>query len=318
MKKTILLAWAAAGCIAPALAQDLIVRRDSARIEARVTEISATEIRYKRTSNPDGPTYILPLEAVRSIRYANGEEETFDLAPAVPAAPIAPAAAPAGPDSAPAPTPGPAPQVAENQPTAAPISAPQPTDAPASDIPDGPRRVGDYYDRDGARGIVCYVDASGMHGLIISLDETMLPWSLFHKPDLRTIGTDHPSDGRENMAAAERFIAANGLSWDDFPAFKWCRDHGEGWYLPSIDEMLAIGHSYHGGSRTRNDRQARNRFNEALRVHGGKRMDRMLYYFTSTEKDEKEALASHMDLEPPYLVEIPKYNKFLVRAVRRF
>ena len=47
-------------------------------------------------------------------------------------------------------------------------------------------------------------------------------------------------------------------------------------------------------------------------------MDRLVYYFSSTEKDEKTAYTSHMDLEPPFVVEIPKHNKFLVRAVRRF
>ena len=47
-------------------------------------------------------------------------------------------------------------------------------------------------------------------------------------------------------------------------------------------------------------------------------MDRMVYYFSSTEMDEKNAYTSHTSLEPPYVVEIPKYNKFLVRAVHKF
>ena len=51
---------------------------------------------------------------------------------------------------------------------------------------------------------------------------------------------------------------------------------------------------------------------------GGKRMDRLVYYFSSTEKDEKSAFTSHMGIEPPYVVEIPKYNNFLVRAVHKF
>ena len=168
------------------------------------------------------------------------------------------------------------------------------------------------------QGIVCYVEANGRHGLVISLDEAMLPWSIFRKPDLRTVGTTSANDGLENMATLERYIEANNLSWDDFPAFKWCRSHGGGWYLPAIDELLAIGHGYHGGSRVRSSRQARNRFNDALRSHGGKRMDRMVYYFSSTEKNDREALTSHLDLQPPYLVEIPKSSKFLVRAVHRF
>ena len=45
---------------------------------------------------------------------------------------------------------------------------------------------------------------------------------------------------------------------------------------------------------------------------------RLYYYFSSTEKNDREALTSHLDLQPPYLVEIPKSSKFLVRAVHRF
>ena len=91
-----------------------------------------------------------------------------------------------------------------------------------------------------------------------------------------------------------------------------------GWYLPSIDELLNIGHNYSGGTRVQSSRQARNRFNNALKNNGGKRMDRLVYYFSSTEKDEKSAFTSHMGIEPPYVVEIPKYNNFLVRAVHKF
>ncbi|MCM1150802.1 MAG: hypothetical protein NC209_01375 [Alistipes sp.] len=298
MKKSLLFLFLsiALGCTLPAAAQDLILKRDSSRLEARVTEISPTEVRYKRYSNPDGPTYVVPVGDILSIRYANGEEELFAAPEA--AAPIPASASVDG-----------RPEEGRSRPV------------PAASADDGYYRryaVGDYYDRDGVRGIVCYVDASGRHGLILSLDEASLAWSAFRKPDLRAAGTDHPSDGQRNMENLARYIEANGLSWNDFPAFGWCREQGEGWYLPSIDEMLAIGHGYHGGSRTHNDRKARNRFNDALRTHGGKRMDRMMYYFSSTEKDGKEAFASHMEIEPPYLVEIPKHNKFLVRAVHKF
>ena len=120
------------------------------------------------------------------------------------------------------------------------------------------------------------------------------------------------------MKIVEEYIAANGLSWDDFPAFKWSREKGEGWYLPAIDELLNIGHNYNGGSRAVNNRRAHKAFNGALQEAGGKRIDRLVYYFSSTELDEKSAYTSHMNIEPPYVVEIPKYNKFLVRAVHAF
>ncbi len=297
MKKIFLLLLALAGCALTTAAQDLIVKRDASRIEARVTEISPTEVRYKRFSNPDGPTYVLPVGEIASIRYANGEEEAFG---------------PAGPSAEPAEASEPATSATAATATPA-ISGQNPEETFIRTY-----AVGDYYNRGGVEGVVCYAEADGRHGLVLSLDQASLPWSAFRKPDLRTVGADHRSDGARNMETVARSIEANGLSWDDFPAFEWCRAHGEGWYLPSIDELLAIGHGYHGGSRVHSDRRARNRFNETLRTYGGKRMDRMLYYFSSTEKDDKEAWTSHMEIEPPYLVEIPKSGKFLVRAVHRF
>lgn len=278
MRKTLLLLLAALCGAMTASAQDLIVRRDSTKVEANVLEISTEAVRYKKYSYPEGPTYIVPVKDLAYIRYANGETERY----AVPAE-VAPAA-----------------RSAEAAPTA--------------------RRyeIGDLYEADGVRGIVCMVSEDGMHGLALSLDEIYLPWSGFRKPGLRVVGATDRGDGRVNMRIVEEYIAANGLSWDDFPAFKWCREKGEGWYLPSIDELLNIGHNYNGGSRAAYNRKAQKFFNERLKAAGGKRMDRLVNYFSSTEVNERNAYTSHMNIEPPYVVEIQKYGKFLVRAVHAF
>ena len=74
-----------------AAAQDLIVKSDSTRVEARVLEISPEQIRYKRFSNPDGPTYVMPVGTIEYIRYANGETDRFRTpAPVPPARPLTP------------------------------------------------------------------------------------------------------------------------------------------------------------------------------------------------------------------------------------
>lgn len=302
-KSTLLLFWALCCGISAAVAQDLIVRTDSTRIEARVTEVSPETVRYKRFSNPDGPTYVLPVAGIDYIRYANGETDRFRQ-------PAAPAPAPDASVATPAPASATASAPAASAP-AAPAALPVQYELKRY-------AVGDYYDFNGVKGVVCKVTEDGLHGMVVSLDEVMIPWSVFRKPDLRTVGAVDRTDGRVNMQTVARYIAENGLSWDDFPAFKWCREQGEGWYLPAIDEVLAIGNNFNGGTRMHYDRQARNRFNDALKEHGGKRMDRLVYYFSSTEQDEKSVHTSHMDMKPPYVVGIPKYNKFLVRAVHLF
>ena len=297
MKRTILLSLAALCCALTAAAQDLIVKTDAAKIEAKVIEITPEAVRYKRFSNPDGPTYVLPVAQIHYIQYANGEKEYYTKT--IPATPLTPA-------------------------TPATPAIPAVPEAPAVQPVSGGRyvlkqyEIGEFYDQNGIRGVICQLSDDRQHGLVVSLDEIYLHWSEFRKPDLRLAGADNRTDGEANMEKVAQYIAANNLSWDDFPAFKWCRDKGEGWYLPAIDELLTIGHNYNGGTRVQNNRQARNKFNDALKDAGGKRMDRLVYYFSSTEMDEKNAYTTHMGIEPPYVIEIPKYNKFLVRAVHKF
>ena len=280
MKKAFLLLLAVLCGVMTAAAQDLIVKRDSTKVEANVLEVSTEVVRYKKYSYPEGPTYIVPVKDIAYIRYANGETERYAVQAAA----------------------------------GAETPAPRAEAAPAART----YEIGDLYDVDGVRGLVCQLSEDGMHGLVLSLDEIYLPWSTFRKPDLRAVGTTDRGDGRVNMRIVAEYIAANGLTWDDFPAFKWCREKGEGWYLPAIDELLNIGHNYNGGSRASNNRKAHKFFNDRLKAAGGKRMDRLVYYFSSTEVDARNAYTSHMNIEPPYVVEIQKYGKFLVRAVHAF
>lgn len=307
MKKTILLLLAALCGVLTAASQDLIIKNDATKVEAKVTEITPEAVRYKRYSNPDGPTYVLPVSDISHIQYANGEKEYFKAAESVPATPLTPAT----PVRAAAPS-EPAAPAAPVATTAVPTGA-----APVQYIVKE-YEIGEFYNQNGIKGVVCMLTEDRQHGLVVSVDEIYLHWSEFRKPDLRVVGADDRTDGQANMEKVAAYIAENNLSWDDFPAFKWCREKGEGWYLPAIDELLNIGHNYNGGTRMQSNRQARNRFNNTLKDNGGERMDRLVYYFSSTEKDAREAFTTHMGIEPPYVIDIPKYNKFLVRAVHKF
>lgn len=307
MKKTILLLLAALCGVLTAASQDLIIKNDATKVEAKVTEITPEAVRYKRYSNPDGPTYVLPVSDISHIQYANGEKEYFKAAESVPATPLTPAT--------------PVRAAAPNEPAApaAPVATTAvPTGAAPVQYIVKEYEIGEFYNQNGIKGVVCMLTEDRQHGLVVSVDEIYLHWSEFRKPDLRVVGADDRTDGQANMEKVAAYIAENNLSWDDFPAFKWCREKGEGWYLPAIDELLNIGHNYNGGTRMQSNRQARNRFNNTLKDNGGERMDRLVYYFSSTEKDAKEAFTTHMGIEPPYVIDIPKYNKFLVRAVHKF
>lgn len=292
MKKSILL-LAALFITAATHAQDLIVKIDSTRIEAVVSEISTDNVRYKRFARPEGPTYVLPVAQICYIRYSDGFIEDYNRTKQTPAPEVTPTVA------------------------AAPQPAPQPQPTPQMQVMRF--EVGQYYDYNGLKGVVCAVNEEGTHGLLISLDEVMIDWSTFRKEDLRKVGATDQYDGAKNMEAVARYIAENNLTWEHFPAFKWCKEKGEGWYIPSIDELLQLGNNYNGGNRMHNNRQVRQRFNDNLKEQGGERIDGKCFYFSSTELDEKFVMSAHMGLEAPYIFnEIPKYSKFLIRAVHKF
>ena len=58
-------------------AQDIIVTKEGKDIQAKVLEITETEIKYLDFENQDGPTYTLNKANVVLIRYQNGKNEVF-------------------------------------------------------------------------------------------------------------------------------------------------------------------------------------------------------------------------------------------------
>ena len=58
-------------------AQDIIVTTDARRIEAKVLEVSESEVKYKETDNLEGPTFIISTNNISSIVYANGNARLF-------------------------------------------------------------------------------------------------------------------------------------------------------------------------------------------------------------------------------------------------
>ncbi|MBO0939280.1 hypothetical protein J2I47_22190 [Fibrella sp. HMF5335] len=58
-------------------AQDNIVLRNGEEISAKVMEVNQTDLKYRKSSNPEGPVYTAPLRDVLLIKYANGSKDSF-------------------------------------------------------------------------------------------------------------------------------------------------------------------------------------------------------------------------------------------------
>ena len=100
-----------------------------------------------------------------------------------------------------------------------------------------PYKVGDYYNENGKQGVVFEVSADGCHGKIVSIMQSgILQWSSDGKESRRLIGAYSTIDGAYNMAQVKAISGWRGK----YPAIKWCADLGEGWYLPSKEELRTI------------------------------------------------------------------------------
>jgi|GEM_PF-562666 len=73
----------AAGVSLKTLAQDKIYKTDKTVIQAKVLKIGDENIEYKKFSNQNGPTYVVPVSQVSSIVYQNGEKEMFGNKPEI-------------------------------------------------------------------------------------------------------------------------------------------------------------------------------------------------------------------------------------------
>lgn len=157
-------------------------------------------------------------------------------------------------------------------------------------------KVGDYYPDPNAdlknpaevgliEGIVFEVSADGQHGKVFSLREgSSLKWSTSGGADY----TDNENDGSLN------FEAVRGMDpdFEDYPAFAWCASLGEGWYIPSVNEVLAIRKAW---GATQAQRKA---LNARIEAAGGTPLSATAFvsarnatmsacYYSSTEHPQK-------------------------------
>lgn len=172
-------------------------------------------------------------------------------------------------------------------------------------------QVGDYYNVNGKEGVVFWVDATGKHGKIVSMTDSgsELKWSSWNE-QRRLIGAYSETDGAKNLMAVKRIP-----DWQSkYPAFRWCADLGEGWYLPAIEELqlFTLNVAVH------------NKVNRTLSQHGGKPLTNKGYYYwywSSTEsakEDYEDFCAWLVAMRDGYTYDRTKRTNYYVRAVSAF
>ena len=132
-----------------------------------------------------------------------------------------------------------------------------------SDGSDDVYQLGDYYNRNGNKGVVFEISNGGRNGKILSLDEKMR------------------------------------CKWSD--AKQWCRDHGDGWRLPTVGELEAI-------YRNKRDINYWLTRCKGIELGGG-------YYWSSTEDSSDYAWGVDLD---GGTYGLNMYGDYSVRAVSAF
>lgn len=147
----------------------------------------------------------------------------------------------------------------------------------AVDTPTKTYKIGDYYNENGKEGVVFWVDITGRHGKIVSLDQASLDWSTFVMACYVDAGTVSKTDGKANTDIAVSTLA---YKLGQYVAFSYCRNKGEEWYLPAIEELelFLLNDTIH------------NAVNSTLRTIGKTILSNkkdIAFYWSSTENNGK-------------------------------
>ena len=161
---------------------------------------------------------------------------------------------------------------------------------------------------DGSRGVVFYRD--GEHGLVVSLDEASVQWQNNGKKNIRDImGVPNGDFGLrvgQGMSNTQAIISEVGLY--NAPATRWCVEHGDGWYLPSVGEMKCLIMAAKYG----NDKVEP--VNNLLIQAGGQPLLSKFYWTSSEDNGTSAYKVARSGASPSEY----KYEEVHTRAIRQF
>ena len=156
-------------------------------------------------------------------------------------------------------------------------------------------QVGEMVEYGGAIGIVFYRDATITK--IVSVEQGKAKWST----EFISVGATDYDNGMNNMTVVQGVD-----QWESkYPAFVWCANLGDGWYLPAYSELYDIW-------------EVKSTLNEALEANGYTALgvDYNYYYWSSTECDDNNVFKLYFStgVWDRYY----KYGEYYIRAVYQF
>ena len=175
----------------------------------------------------------------------------------------------------------------------------------------GKYEIGAIHEVDGVKGVIFAIksDNNGnTYCYLFSMDEEDLQWSTKYEfcncmSQRGDYNTNDPFD-------------YFGLDINDYPAFKWCKEHGEGWFLPSSTEMHWMWDMLTEGAR---DFKAPSvaKYNAFIVENGGEPFCET-YYWSSNETSEDMVEVIAFMNDSVVCLEPTKDKVYTARAAYRF
>ena len=114
-----------------------------------------------------------------------------------------------------------------------------------------------------------------------------------------------------------KYSKADGGARDinNYPAFKWCMDHGDNWFMPSSTELKWMWDAISGGTH-RFDSESVAAYNKLLEENGGEPFNETYYWSSNETSENRIELIAFMSDSIVCLEPLKTYT-YTVRAVTR-
>lgn len=103
-------------------------------------------------------------------------------------------------------------------------------------------KKGDVLQVNGVKGIVFNVYEDGTHGQMMSVKAFRGKQNLYcvKSAYLKGVSMLDENDGKANTDELFAYASAKGISLTNYPVYNWCKSLGDGWYIPSINQLKAF------------------------------------------------------------------------------
>lgn len=175
----------------------------------------------------------------------------------------------------------------------------------------GKYEIGTIYEVNGVKGVI-YAIKTDTKGLtwcyLFSLDEEELQWST--KYEWCNCVFDK---GAWNTYDPFNYY---GMDINNYPAFKWCMDHGNDWFLPSSKELMWMWEAITEGARDF-DAPAVAKWNKIITDNGGEPFVETYYWSSNETSEDLIEVIAFMD-DSVVCLDPAKDKVYTARAAYRF